>query len=229
MTMISALLPDQFKSERSVRDEYKTTEGRVELKMAAQELLLDLPAEKILLLDGKFPGNTLQEAAQIGGKDPADTFVDLATQEKSPMAILFQQDMENIKQLAQKDYVFTASDGMTHIPLAMKAHPRMYGTFPRKIRQFALDEGLMDLGTVIRSMTSLPAAKYQMKDRGRIEEGYYADVAVIDLDTIADLATYEKADTFSKGIQYLLVNGVLAIDQEQATGKQAGKPLKRGQ
>ncbi len=162
------------------------------------------------------------------GKDPAEAFVDLVTGAKSPQGILFQQDMDNVRQLAQHEYVFTASDGLTHVALAMKAHPRMYGTFTRKIRQFALDEGLMDLNSVIRSMTSLPAKKFHMKGRGKIVAGNYADIAVIDLNTIADLATYQKADVYSKGINYLLVNGILALDHERATGRQAGRTLKRG-
>jgi N-acyl-D-amino-acid deacylase len=229
MTYISAILPDRFKSARGVRDEYKTAEGQVEIKRAIQEVFIDLPAEKILLLDGDFAGKTLQEAAQASGTEPADTYVGLVMQKKSPTGILFHQDMDDVKQLAKKDYVFTASDGMTHVALAMKAHPRMYGTFTRKIRKFVLDEQLMDLNTVIRSMTSLPAEKFKMKGRGRVEEGYHADIAVIDLDTVADLATYEKADVFSKGIHYLLVNGVLEIDREQATGRLAGKALMRGE
>lgn len=68
-----------------------------------------------------------------------------------------------------------------------------------------------------------------MKGRGRVEEGYHADIAMMDLDTVANLVTYEKADVFSKGIHYLLVNGVLEIDREQATGRLASKALKRGE
>ncbi len=229
LTLISALLPDKFKSDKGVLDGYKTPEGREEIKRAAQELFIDLPPEKILLLDGDFAGKTLAEGAQIAQKDPVDAYVDLVTKDKSPNAIVFQQDMNYVKELAQRDYVFTASDGLTHVALAMKAHPRMYGTFTRKIRQFALEEQLMDLNTVIRSMTSLPAAKFRMRGRGRIADGYYADVAVVDLNTIADVSTYEKADVFSKGIQYLLVNGVLEMNNGQATGERGGKPLKRGE
>ncbi len=229
LTLISALLPDKFKSDKGVLDQYKTPQGKVEIKRAAQELFVDVPPEKILLLDGDYAGKTLAEGARSAKKDPADAYVEQVTKDKSPNGIVFQQDMNFVKELAQRDYVFTASDGLTHVALAMKAHPRMYGTFPRKIRQFALDEKLMDLNAVIRSMTSLPADKFHMKGRGRIAEGYYADVAVIDLDTIADVSTYEKADVFAKGILYLLVNGVLEISRGQATGERGGKPLKRGE
>jgi N-acyl-D-aspartate/D-glutamate deacylase len=228
-SMISTVLPGRFKSERGVREEYWTSEGKQEIKKAIQEYFVDLPPEKFLLLDGKYAGKTVLEVAQTEEKEPADAYVDLVTQGKSPTGIFFQQDMDRVRQLAQHEYVFTASDGLTHIALAMKAHPRFYGTFTRKIQQFALEEKLMDLNTAIRSMTSLPAEKYHMKDRGRISEGYYADITVFDPTTIADLSTYEKADVLSKGINYLLVNGALAIDHEQATGITAGRPLKRGE
>jgi len=79
----------------------------------------------------------------------------------------------------------------------------------------------------IRSMTSLPAEKFRMKGRGKIEEGYFADIAIINLDTITDHATYDNPEQYSEGINYLFVNGVMAIENGKATGKRGGKVLKR--
>jgi N-acyl-D-amino-acid deacylase len=183
--------------------------------------------EKILVLEGDYAGKTLKESAQVARKDPSDVLVDLASKDRAPTAIIFQQDLDYVRQLAKPEYVFTASDGLTHLAFAMKAHPRMYGTFTRKIRQFALDEKLVALNAAIRSMTSLPAEKFNMKDRGRISEGSHADIAVISLNTVADVATYQKPDEYSTGIQYLLVNGVLEIDKGRATGERGGRALKR--
>ena len=106
------------------------------------------------ILEGDYAGKTLEEGAQVARKDPSDVYVDLASKDRSPTAIVFQQDMGFVRKLAQRDYVFTASDGLTHLAFAMKAHPRMYGTFTRKIRQFALDEKLIDLNAVISQTLS---------------------------------------------------------------------------
>lgn len=133
--------------------------------------------------------------------------------------------MNIVKEIMPHDYVFTASDGWTTTKGAMKPHPRLYGTFTKKIRKCVLDEKLMSLSDAIRSMTSLPAEKFNMEERGKIAVGYFADIAVIDLDTVTDHGTYEEPDQYSEGIVYLLVNGVLSIDRGKAIGKRGGRPL----
>lgn len=81
----------------------------------------------------------------------------------------------------------------------------------------------MSLNDAIRSMTSLPAAKFKIKGRGMIAEGNYADIAVIDLKNFTDRATYKNRSLYSEGVMYLLVNGVLSIDQGRLTGKRGGR------
>lgn len=84
----------------------------------------------------------------------------------------------------------------------------------------------MDLPFAIRKMTSLPADKFKLRERGRIEEGYFADIAVIDLEKLASHATIEDARHYSTGVEYSLVNGVLAIENGAATDQRAGKILR---
>ena len=124
-------------------------------------------------------------------------------------------------------YIFTASDGGAMPMGSGSLHPRVYGTFPRKIRKYVIEKQLMSLQDAIRSMTSLPAEKFQLLQRGTIAEGNFADIAVIDLATISDRATYESPEEYSVGIVHLLVNGVLAIEDRVATGDRGGVTLKR--
>lgn len=124
------------------------------------------------------------------------------------------------------EYIMTASDGWTTQKGFMKPHPQCYGTYPRKIRKYVLEKKLMGLPAAIRSMTALPAEKFKMKGRGKIAEGYFADIAIINLDTITDHATYDNPQQYSEGINYLFVNGVMAIENGKATGKRGGKVLK---
>ena len=85
----------------------------------------------------------------------------------------------------------------------------------------------MDFQMAIRSMTSLPAKKFNINNRGILAKGNYADIAVINLDTICDHATYHDPHRYADGIEYLLVNGKLSIEKGEATGKRGGKAIKR--
>jgi N-acyl-D-amino-acid deacylase len=146
---------------------------------------------------------------------------------EAPSGIFFQQDMKVIKEIMPQDYIITGSDGWT-VPKDMtRPHPRVYGTFPRKIRKFVLEEKDLNLISAIRSMTSLPAEKFKLKGRGQIEKGNYADIAVIDFDQIKDRATYLEPHQYADGVQYLLVNGVLAIEGCKVTGHGSGKGVRR--
>ena len=126
-----------------------------------------------------------------------------------------------------QDYIITGSDGWTVPKDLTKPHPRVYGTFPRKIRKFVFEEKGLNLVAAIRSMTSLPAEKYKLKDRGRMEKGHYADIAVIDFDQVEDRATYLDPHHYADGVRYLLVNGVMTIEGGKVTGHGGGRGVRR--
>ena len=104
--------------------------------------------------------------------------------------------------------------------------PGVYGTFPGKLKKFVMDDKLMGLSAAIRSMTSLPAEKFNMKGRGKIEAGYFADVAVLDQNRITDRANYADPHRYGEGVAHLLVNGILSIDDGRATGVRGGKAIR---
>ena len=232
-TYIIVLLPKKYITDIGVKKEYQTPEGRAEIKSAIEQVFKIMGPEKIMISycrqKKSCTGKTLREIADIENKSPADCFVELACVDKAPIGVLFQQDMKNVREVMTHDFVFTASDGFTNLRGLSKPHPRIYGTFTKKIRQFALDEKLIDLNATIRSMTSLPAEKFNIKNRGKITEGYFADVAIIDPLKISDKATYKQPDLFSEGIIYLLVNGVIEFKDGRPTGLTGGRALKRGQ
>ena len=88
-----------------------------------------------------------------------------------------------------------------------KPHPRLYGSFPRKIKKYVIDKELLSLNQVIKSMTSVPAKKFGIKKRGVLKVGNYADIAIIDLGNLTDRATYSNPHQYSKGIDTLIING----------------------
>jgi len=227
-TTINYFLPDKIKTEVSVKPEYKTELGKEKLREAIKEVFRYFPPEKWIICEGEYAGENLKQIGSKRQQEPADIYVELVIREVAPLGIFFTQDMDFIKQLASHDYVFTASDGWTHpSAFGIKAHPRLFGTFIKKIRQFAMDEKIMNMTDVIRSMTSLPASKIGVKKRGMIVEGNYADIAVIDLNKIEAPATYEISEVFSLGVVYLFVNGIMEIENGKATENRGGRALKR--
>jgi N-acyl-D-amino-acid deacylase len=123
------------------------------------------------------------------------------------------------------------SDGegrATQGPYAMgKPHPRNYGTCPRFLGHYVRERGLLPLPEAIRKMTSLPAAKLGLRDRGRLEPGAVADVVVFDPATIADTATFAEPHRYPRGIPWVLVNGEPVIAGGQHTGSRPGCVLAR--
>ena len=124
-------------------------------------------------------------------------------------------------------WVATASDGSAKIDDGTRPHPRSFGTFPRKIGRYAIQEKVLSLPAAVRSASGLPADIIGMKDRGYVRENLAADLVVFDPSRFEDLATYEKPFEKSTGVRWLLVNGQVAIDDGALQKTLAGKPLRR--
>jgi N-acyl-D-aspartate/D-glutamate deacylase len=122
--------------------------------------------------------------------------------------------------------VATSTDGGIALPSDGPAtHARFYGSFPRKIRHYALDRGVLSLESAIRSSTSLPALIMRLTDRGLIRPGMAADVVVFDAAAIRDKATFLVPHQHSEGIEYVFVNGVAVVDSGKLTGALPGRVL----
>ena len=137
-------------------------------------------------------------------------------------------DGENLRYLAGRDWMMTCTDGRDPGPTRPVAHPRAFGSFTKKIRDLVLDEELLSLPYAVRSMTGLAADFLGWRERGYLREGQLADIAVLDLETLNDMATYENPHQYSRGTVHVLVNGVFAIRDGEATMALAGHPLVRG-
>ncbi|MDO9529846.1 MAG: amidohydrolase family protein [Syntrophales bacterium] len=228
---LAILLPNRFKTAAGgISEQYKTRDGRKQIKGVIEKVFIDIPPEKFKIIgyEGKseYEGKTLKEISAIEGKDPIDCYVDLVCGKNMPIGIIFAHNEQAMRDFMPNHYVFTCSDGMTWARGLEGAHPRFYGAFARKLRQFTLDEHLLSLPDAIRSMTYLPAEKLGMAGRGKIEQGAFADIAILDLNTLTDKSTYEKPDTYAEGIVHLLVNGVVTIENRKLTGRRGGRALK---
>ena len=173
-----------------------------------------------------YERKTLVEIAESVGKSPADCYVDMVCEPTAPLAIFFDYDPNNVKEIMYKDSIITASDGLTVPGKMIRLYPACYGTYPKRLRECALDNKAMSIAAAIRTMTSLPAEKFRMKERGKLAKGYFADIAVINLDTFRDYSTYKHPFQYAKGITHLFVNGVQSIENGGATKRRGGRGLR---
>lgn len=134
----------------------------------------------------------------------------------------FSLSEQDIEAYAAKPWTATASDAGIALPEDGPVHARFYGTFPRKIRRYALERGILSLEAAVRSATSLPAQILQLPDRGLIREGYHADLVVLELERLRDTATFFEPHQYAEGIAYVLVNGRLVVDDGKLTGALPG-------
>jgi N-acyl-D-amino-acid deacylase len=109
-----------------------------------------------------------------------------------------------------------------------KPSPRTYGSFPRVLGQFVRDEALLGLEEAIRSMTSAPAERLGLRDRGLIRDGLVADLVVLDPARVRSTATYEEPRSFPEGIDWVIVDGEPVVAEGRHTGARPGRTLRRG-
>ena len=140
----------------------------------------------------------------------------------------FSMDESDMDTFAAQPWVATASDASIALPEdGPGTHARFYGTFPRKIRRYAIERGALSVESAIRSMTSLPAQIVGLRDRGQLREGMVADVVVFDLGAIRDKATFFQPHQYAEGVELVLVNGVPVVEGGKPTWKLPGKVLTR--
>jgi N-acyl-D-amino-acid deacylase len=172
----------------------------------------------------KFEGKSVAEIARITNKDPADVVFDLLLEEHAGVTAVISRTSEaSVRAIWKYRSVMMGTDSI----FLGKPHPRTYGTCPRVLGRVVREEKAMSVEEAIRKMTSLPAQRLGLLDRGLIVPGAWADIVAFDPDNIVDLATYEKPQEYPKGIQYVLVNGVLVVRQGRHTGALPGRVLRK--
>ena len=172
--------------------------------------------------DVSLEGKSLDEIARAKRMAPVEAAIDLIMKGGASV-VSFNMSEPDIELIMRQPFTMTCTDGDLVAPGQGKPHPRGNGAFARKLRVYVRERGVVDLPFAIRSMTSLPASVYGMKDRGVLRPGAWADVLVFDPATVRDVATYQDPHQMSAGIQYAIVNGVVVKDAGSFTGKLPGK------
>ncbi len=193
--------------------------------------------ENILLVGFKtdslkyLTGKTLKEISEMRGTSPEETVIDLVIDDDSRVeTVYFLMSEENIKKKISIPWISFGSDEGSLAPegifLKSNPHPRAYGNFARLLGKYVRDEKIISLEEAIKRLTSFPAENLKLKKRGKLQQGYFADVVIFDPQTINDNATYEKPHQYSEGIRDVFVNGVQVIKNGEHTGEKPGRFVK---
>jgi N-acyl-D-aspartate/D-glutamate deacylase len=193
--------------------------GNIQRRGGPQNLLISsFPATP------ELEGKNLLEISRALGETPVDAAIDVMLMGGASVTS-FNMSEDDIEFFMKKPYVLTCSDGDIIRFGKAVPHPRSYGAFTRKIRHYVIDRKVISMEQAIRAATGLPAQVLAFRDRGLIREGYAADVVVFDPEMISDKSTFARPHRYSEGINFVLVNGRLAVDQGRLTGILAGIPL----
>jgi dihydroorotase/N-acyl-D-amino-acid deacylase len=181
---------------------------------------------KLLPLQGK----TIAQIAQSRGKDAIDTIFDLLIDDPGMSVAVFAMSEPDVALALKQPWVAidndssgTATDGILG---REHPHPRGYGTFPRILRKYVREEKLLTLPDAIRKFSALPAQRMRLTDRGVLKQGMWADITIFDPSTIRDVATFEKPNQLSIGMECVLVNGIPVIEHGKMTNALPGKVLR---
>ena len=178
--------------------------------------------------DESLEGKNLEEIAESMGTTPAEAALRIY-QEGEASVISYGMTEEDVETFAVHPLVAVASDGSSlsneGVLSVGKPHPRSYGTNPRFIQKYVNEKKLISIEEAIRKMTSMPAQRLGLTNRGRLTPGYAADIVIMDLPNVKETATFTDPHQYPKGISHVIVNGEIVIKDEEYTGKTPGKMI----
>jgi N-acyl-D-amino-acid deacylase len=172
-----------------------------------------------------FEGKHIAEiAAMRGNADPVDAAMDLLVEEKLAVGMVnFGLSEADVVEIMSSPMVSFITDGLLggNMP-----HPRTYGTCPRILGRYVREQQVISWEEAVRKMTSLPAGKLRLKNKGIIAERYDADIVVFDPATVIDTSTYEAPRSFPEGIEWVIVNGQVVVAEGEHTGVRKGRTIR---
>lgn len=238
-TSLSTLLPDRVLADG--QDSIRARLARPELRKEVKEYMLkklkkrklkhfSYPVVASFRADSSYNGKSIEAINLLKGRkhkasEEAETIVEMMEQGGAGMVFHGMGDVD-VKRIMQYPFNMFASDASIRVYGSGNPHPRGYGTNARVLGKYVREEKVISLEEAIRRMTSLPAQKFQLRDRGLLREGFAADIVVFDEEKVMDLSTYDKPHQYSTGFQYVLVNGKLTLEEGKHNGTRAGTTLR---
>jgi N-acyl-D-amino-acid deacylase len=237
-TSLSTLMPDEILADG--QDSIKARLQRPEVRKYISAYMLkklknrklkhfSYPVVAFYRADTTMNGKSIEEVNKIMGrkskaKYETETVMDMMQKGGASMVFHGMSD-EDVKRIMQYPFNMFASDASIRIYGQGAPHPRGYGTNARVLSKYVREEKIISLEEAIRRMTSLPAQKFGLTDRGLLKESFAADILIFNENEVQDLSTYEKPHAYSKGFKYVIVNGQLVAENENHLGIRSGMTL----
>jgi len=176
-------------------------------------------------------GKSLAEVAKMRGTSPEETAMDLVWQDGSRVqAVYFLMSEENVQKQVKLPYMAFGSDAGALAAegtfLERSTHPRAYGNFARLLGKYVREEKLISLEEAIYKLSTLPASRLKLKDRGALKPGYFADIVIFDPEKVGDRATFDKPHQYSVGMEHVIVNGEQVLKKGKHTGALPGRAVR---
>jgi N-acyl-D-amino-acid deacylase len=196
----------------------------------------DQPGSRILITTvlnsdlKKYEGKTVAEIAQTEKKDPLDVLMDLVIADRANIGrVTFSMSEDDVRAALAHPLVSVGTDSGARaedgIYSREKSHPRAWGSAARILGKYVRDEKVLSLEEAVRKMTSLPASRMGIADRGILRPGMSADIVAFDPATVRERSTYADPVHYSEGIPFVMVNGRLVVDEGRITEERPGRPL----
>lgn len=239
-TSLSTLLPEWVLADGQDSINARLAKPAIR-KQVKQKMLVNLAKRKLkhysyVVVSAYAPkpewnGKSIEAINLLNGRkstaaNEAETILQMMEQ-GGAAAVFHGMSEADVQYIMQYPYCMIASDATIRVPGQGSPHPRGYGTNTRVLGKYSREEKILSLEEAIRRMTSLPAQKFRLHNRGLLLPGYAADVLVLDAATVRDNATFEQPHQYATGIQYVWVNGALTVENGQHTGARNGKALRR--
>lgn len=237
-TSINTLIPDEILADGqdSIRARLKRPEVRKYVTASIQKRLKKRGLKHLSYAvvasfgpDTTYNGKSIEVINQQLGnkhrvKEEAAVVMDIVSR-GGASAVFHGMGEEDVTRIMRYPFNMVASDAGIRVFNAGVPHPRGYGTNARVLGRYVREKKVMELEEAIRRMTSLPAQKFQLHDRGLLQSGMAADIVIFDEQKVIDLSSFEKPHAYSIGFEYVIVNGKITVDQQKHNGTRAGKIL----
>jgi len=221
---------------KAVQERLKNPETRARIKKEMAEMLAGKgqPDYTYAIVanfqpDRSLEGKNISQVNQLKGRERSveneiETILEIIERGGASM-VYHSMSMEDVERIMKYPFTAVASDGgIREFGLGMP-HPRSYGTNARVLAEFVRTRRILTLEDAIRRMTSLPARTFGLRDRGLIREGVAADLLVFDPEKVQDRATYQQPHAYTEGFDFVLVNGVVMVDEGKLTERRAGQAI----
>ena len=237
-TSMNTLIPDHILADGndSIKARLQRAEIRKEITASIQKRLKKRGLKHLSYAvvasfgpDNRYNGKSIEQINLMLGhkhkvKNEAEVVMDIVSRGGAG-AVFHGMGEEDVSRIMQYPFNMIASDATIRIMNEGMPHPRGYGTNARVLSRYVRERKIINLEEAVRRMTSLPAQKFQLNNRGLLRTGYAADIVIFDENQVVDVSSFEKPHAYSTGFHYVIVNGKLTVDQQVHTGTRAGIAL----